>query len=377
MSIKIKKAFISSTPFALHVFMRSNISSCSKKFEVSLITNSIGIEILDNLNVKLIPIAIKRNPSFLSDFLLFFELSYLLKAGKYNLIHSITPKAGFFSMIIGSLCGIPIRVHTFTGQVWVNKKGLKRLFLKFCDKVTVFFATDILVDSPSQLAFLMKERVLTNEKGRVINHGSICGVDTKRFRPNIAIRTLIRNQLGINKNDNVILFIGRLHTDKGILDLARAVLKIIPNYKNTILMIVGSEDGITFECIRNIFKDYPNHLRLQEQTETPENFMASSDILCLPSYREGFGQVIIEAASAGVPCVGSRIYGISDAIEEKKTGILFPAGDLIALEKSLLKLIKNKPLRMHMGEFARKRARKIFSSEEINKEMIDFYRNLI
>ncbi len=375
MSIKIKKAFISSTPSALHVFMRNNIASCSKKFQVSLITNLIGIEILKDLNVKLIPIAIKRNPSLLSDFFLFFELSYFLKAGKYNLIHSITPKAGFFSMIIGSLCRIPIRVHTFTGQVWVNKKGLKRLFLKFCDKVTVFFATDILVDSPSQLTFLVKEGVLTNEKGRVIGHGSICGVDTKRFRPNASARIEIRKNLNIRSNDKIILFLGRLGTDKGILDLAKAFKSLLSEYNNIFLLIVGQEENHTYKSLENFFGDHMDHVRLQGFTNTPEKFMATADVFCLPSYREGFGQVLIEAAASGLPSIASNIYGITDAIEDKKSGILIPVNNVSALRKALLQVLLNKTLSTKMGKYARKRALKYFSSKFIASEMTNFYKN--
>ena len=55
----------------------------------------------------------------------------------------------------------------------------------------------------------------------------------------------------------------------------------------------------------------------------PERFMAAADVFCLPSYREGFGMAIIEAASAGIPSIGTRIYGVTDAIDEGKTGCLY------------------------------------------------------
>jgi len=97
----------------------------------------------------------------------------------------------------------------------------------------------------------------------------------------------------------------------------------------------------------------------------------------LPSYREGFGQVIIEAGASGVPTVASRIYGITDAIEDGQTGLLFPAGDVAALERALLELIANRGLSKQMGEAARLRALELFSSEKITQEILVLYSGLL
>lgn len=105
--------------------------------------------------------------------------------------------------------------------------------------------------------------------------------------------------------------------------------------------------------------------------------MAAADIYCLPSYREGFGQGIIEAAASGVPTVASRIYGVTDAVEDGKTGRLFPAGDVAALAGALSALIEDRELRRKMGEAARVRALELFSSEKITAQLIARYEALI
>jgi glycosyltransferase involved in cell wall biosynthesis len=97
----------------------------------------------------------------------------------------------------------------------------------------------------------------------------------------------------------------------------------------------------------------------------------------LPSYREGFGLVIIEAGATGLPAVCSRIYGISDAVEDGKTGLLFPAGDVGALEQALLKLVEDRELRQQMGVAAKARALEMFSSERIIDEMLALYSRLL
>ena len=86
---------------------------------------------------------------------------------------------------------------------------------------------------------------------------------------------------------------------------------------------------------------------------------------------------IIEAAACGVPAVASRIYGITDAVEDCKTGLLFPAGEVAALTQALLKLLEDRGLRQQMGEAARVRALELFSSQKITKEMLALYGELL
>ena len=105
--------------------------------------------------------------------------------------------------------------------------------------------------------------------------------------------------------------------------------------------------------------------------------MVSADILCLPSYREGFGNVIIEAASCRLPSIGSRIYGITDAILEYETGFLHAPGDISALGSLMEKLYLNEELRNSMGQAAYERAKSSFSSNKVTAAWLDYYATLI
>jgi glycosyltransferase involved in cell wall biosynthesis len=108
-------------------------------------------------------------------------------------------------------------------------------------------------------------------------------------------------------------------------------------------------------------------------TSKPEQFMAAADIFCLPSFREGFGVTIIEAAACGLPAVATRIYGITDAIQLGKTGLLVTPGDVTSLTHALSALINDNGLRETMGSAARERAFELFSSEMITHEMEMLY----
>jgi len=224
---------------------------------------------------------------------------------------------------------------------------------------------------------LVAEKVLSLDKIKVLGVGSICGVDQLRFHPDLEYRTRKRQDLGIAPGARVILYVGRLNRDKGVLDLAAAFDLLAAQYPDVELVLVGAEEEVRFSDMQNICAAHRDRLHCVSFTANPEHYMAAADIFCLPSYREGFGLTIIEAAACGVPAVASRIYGITDAVEDGKTGILFPAGDVSALTHSLSGLIAEDEARHLMGHVARTRALELFSSEKITHEMLEFYDQLV
>ena len=191
------------------------------------------------------------------------------------------------------------------------------------------------------------------------------------------MKIIVRKELGINQNATVLLFLGRLNRDKGMLDLAAAFANISCHRSDTVLLLVGTEEDVPFTRIQKICGAGCSQLRRVDFTPNPERYMAAADIFCLPSYREGFGQVIIEAAASGIPSVASRIYGITDAVEDGKTGLLFPAGDVATLTKTLLRLIEDQALCRQMGKVARVRAIELFASEKITRELAELYKELM
>jgi glycosyltransferase involved in cell wall biosynthesis len=117
-------------------------------------------------------------------------------------------------------------------------------------------------------------------------------------------------------------------------------------------------------------------LRYVEFTATPEYYMAAADIFCLPSYREGLPMTILEAAACGVPTVASRIYGITDAVLDGETGLLFKAGDVAALTQTLLALIADPRLRRQLGQAARRRTLTMCANTDITSGVLNLYDRL-
>jgi glycosyltransferase involved in cell wall biosynthesis len=372
-----KLCFVATIPDVVYSFLSGHIRASAEKWTVKIISNPERAELLADLDAQFIPLSIQRKASPWSDILIFAQLVMLFRRERFDLVHSIMPKTGFLSMLAGWLTGVPVRMHTFTGQVWATKKGWKRGALKLFDKLIVLLATQVLVDSPSQRDFLVAEGVLPQGKGVVIGHGSICGIDKNRFYPSAQVKNAMRKELGIGLEQTVILFLGRLNRDKGILDLAAAFADIASQRLDVVLMLVGAEEDVPFTRVQEICSVHRGQLRRISFIPDPERYMAAADIFCLPSYREGFGQVIIEAGASGIPAVASHIYGITDAVEDGKTGLLFPAGDVAALTQALLKLIADRELCQRMGNAARERALELFSSPKITAEMLNLYNELL
>jgi len=320
---------------------------------------------------------IERKPSPWKDALILFQLIKLFRREQFDIVHSHMPKTGLLGMLAAWLVGVPIRINTYHGEVWATRRGWRRTALKLLDQLVGSLATDVLVVSTSQRDFLINEGVLPPGKARVIGAGSICGVDPLRFHLDQKVSRAMRDTLGIAQDAKVILFVGRLNRDKGMLDLADAFGTIAQHHPDVVLLLVGAEEDVPFSSIQEICHAGRDRLRYVSFAATPERYMMAADVFCLPSYREGFGMTIIEAAACGVPAVASRIYGITDAVEEGKTGLLFPAGDVAALTQALLKLIVDRNLRQQMGEAARVRALELFPSQKITGEMLALYGKLL
>jgi glycosyltransferase involved in cell wall biosynthesis len=371
-----KLCYVATIPAVVHAFLRGHIQAAADRYEVTVICNATDKRLLDGLNARLILLPIERKPSPWKDMQVLLQLFVLFRRERFDFVHSIMPKTGMLAMLAAWLACVPVRIHTFTGQVWVTKHGVQRILLKWFDKLIGSFATCVLADSPSQRDFLLNERVLQPYKAEVIGSGSICGVDPLRFHPDTEVRQAVRHDLRIAKDARVILFVGRLNRDKGILDLAAAFSAIAEHNPDVVLLLVGTEEDVCFSRIQEICYAEHDRLHYVNFTSSPEHYMMAADIFCLPSYREGFGMTIIEAAACAVPAVASRIYGITDAVADGQSGLLYSTGDVNALTQALLKLITENDMRQQMGNVARVRALELFSSEKITRETMLLYDSL-
>jgi glycosyltransferase involved in cell wall biosynthesis len=364
-------------------FLLDQISGLAQKYDVTVMANTDDFSFLNVMQdagqgrVEGVRNHIQRKISMLHDVGALVHLVRFFRQKRFDVVHSVTPKAGLLSMVAARLAGVPIRVHTFTGQVWATRTGMSRRGLRVLDMVTARAATNILVDSSSQREFLIGQRVVTSHTSRVLAHGSISGVDTIRFRPSMEKRVRIRQQLKILETGIVLLYLGRMNRDKGVIDLAEAFNQLSLQRNDVFLLLVGPDEANIIPQVLEITQATQDRVRCMAYTDAPEDYMAAADVFCLPSYREGFGTVIIEAGAVGIPCVASRIYGVTDAVEENVTGLLHEAGNVSELASRLLQMVVDVEQRQAMGARARRRAIRDFDKAQVTCALLDYYEGLL
>ncbi|MEA3406319.1 MAG: glycosyltransferase family 4 protein [Pseudomonadota bacterium] len=326
-------------------------------------------------------INIPRKIELIQDLFALYRLWRFFRKEKFTIVHSTTPKAGLLCAIAAKLAGAPVRLHTFTGQPWVTLSGVKRKLAIWSDKLIVKLNTQCYTDSPSQTQFMEQQGIAPLNKLQTLNQGSLAGVDFTRFNPdlfNSDTRKQLKCELGIPEDAVTLLFVGRISKDKGIIELVHAFKQLLQNFPEAYLLLAGPlelENTLLNQLDLHENKPNQSHIILTGYTPKPEAYMAISDLLCLPSYREGFGTVIIEAAAMGLPAVATNIYGLTDAVVHNETGLLVEAKQVDSLQQALQQLIEQPEVRRTMGLNAQRRAQKLFDEKIINQLLLDEYRN--
>lgn len=378
--MKKKICLVSATPLTFHLFMKEHLNKLAEWSDVTIVYNQNYHKNVQPIKVcaKTKHIGIVRQVSILRDLMALCKLIYFVKREKFDAIITLVPKAGLLGSLAGRLCGIKTRIHIFQGEVWSSKTGLVRITLKIADKITGLMSSHLLSVSGSLSKFLVEQKICEDHKMRILGHGSIIGVDASRFSPDMRVRVTIREKYGISDDECVILFVGRIVKEKGLIELVEAFNDLSTKHDGVTLMLIGPDDEGLMPNLKKLVKlENQNRLIFDGLSNSPEKYMAAADIFCLPSYREGFGLAALEASSCALPVVGTQIHGLSDAVIESETGILVPVANFSELSNALSVLIKNPKLRSLYGRAGRKRAISNFEHQKVVEIYSNFFKLVV
>lgn len=377
--MKKRICFVVAIPMTAAAFLKDHIRVLSEEYDVYLVGNIQSEDEVKNLAITgWHSIEIERGISLSKDLSAVFALKNYLKKMKFDAVHSVTPKAGLVTALAGKLAGIKHRTHIFTGQVWATRTGLMRQMLKSIDKIIAKCDNHIMVDGKSQRAFLEKEGVLKPGKALVFCKGSIAGVNSERFVPNAVARKEEREKVGIKDDMLTYIFLGRLNHDKGIGELYEAYNRLAADEKNVYLLLVGMDE----EGYIDKLPDYKHILDGKNfsyygLTKQPERVLNAGDVFVLPTYREGFGSSVLEAACIGLPCICSDAYGVLDAYIDGETGLQCKVGDAESLYQCMKKMHDDRDMRIKMGKRSRERALQDFNVKPISEAWLKFYNEIL
>lgn len=297
------------------------------------------------------------------------QLRSFFREQAFDLIQYSTPNAALYASVAAKAAGCRVRNYHLMGNRFLGSKGLGRWFLKMMDKLACRLSTSVECVSQSNLELGAKEGVYPREKATVVWNGSSGGVDLIKFdlRRRRQWRSELRQTLGYREDDFVFGFVGRITRDKGINELLDAFFQLDNDSK--LFLIGGVEDNGTLDAAMwQKAVDSPNVL-IHAPSNEVEQYYAMIDVLVLPSYREGFGNVVIEAAAMGTPAIVSEIPGPIDAVIRGETALTVIPKSSQALRSAMQRIAKMDA--SAMGARAAAFARECYDSRIMNEKILE------
>lgn len=304
-----------------------------------------------------------------------FKVCRILKAINPLLVHGNTPVGGLIAMSAAWLLRIGNRMYTLHGLKYPSQKGIRRAIVKAMEKLTIRLSRKVFSVGQGLLEYAVADRLVKRSHIRVLHHGSANGVDIEK---SAAIRKKGRRafeeELGMPHGIFRFGFFGRVTEEKGILDLMRAVENAWYGGNRFDVIICGPTE-FKSEANEALFRVFSanNHTHCYGMVQTPLEYMSCCDCVVLPSYREGFVLVNMEANSVGVPVISTDVSGCRDTIEDGVNGLLFPAGDTEKLTKQILYMLNHPKERMEMGKNGVVRTEALYNRMDILGALIAEY----
>jgi glycosyltransferase involved in cell wall biosynthesis len=378
--MKDKHILIGITSASSYVLLKGSLEYLiSKGYRVSLVSEYSDelLKISKVVGFEFYQVRIKREISFLTDLLSFFELLYLLHKLKPSICNFGTPKIALLGVIASRVLNIKKVIYTCRGIRYYHETGFKRQLLKFFEKITITCAHRTLFIAPSLESFIKEEFDIDRAKFVSILPGSSNGVDLTYFNPssfeNIQMPTDFTSFLNSVERPFVVTFVGRIIDRKGWRELYSAH-KLLQSRDNSLLLVF----------VGNVEYEQISDLKLVEELKADKSvyitgwvhdirpYLSKTAVLVNPSYWEGFGNVFLQAAACGIPVIAGSSLGCIDAISDGFNGFLVDPFSSVDIASKLLLFRDDNELLKKMGQngiiFASD-----FHSEKIWNQYISLY----
>lgn len=372
---------ITTVPVSLENLLEGQLNYMQQFYDVLAVSSEeeklqkLGEEI----GVRTYAVDMTREITPLRDLGAVWKLYQLFKKEKPLIVHTHTPKAGIAGMLAAKMAGVPIRLHTLAGLPLLATEGVRRKTLEKVEKITFACATKIYPNSKKIYEYVLNQNYTSQDKLHVIKQGSSNGINTEFFNPEIFSledRIRFRQDMNLGLKDTVFVFIGRLVRDKGINELVEAFVEINAKYPDTSLLLVGPLEQDLDPLKKKTLKMMKDHTKIFEvgYQDDVRKFLACSDALVFPSYREGFPNVVMQAGSMGLPSIVTDINGCNEIIEENKNGTIVPVRNVQVLVEKMSRMVEDVTWRKNLASNARLMIKANYERRDVWKALLDEYR---
>jgi len=289
----------------------------------------------------------------IQDLLALLQLIALIRKIKPHIVHTHTPKAGLLGMCAAWICGVEIRLHTVAGLPLMEKKGLLLKLLVLMERLTYWFSTSVYPNSAGLLEFIHKN-ISTDSKIKIIGRGTSNGINLDHFSPEQVSQhdqnTLVSNY---NLKDKLVfLFVGRVVKDKGVEEAVNSFVLLNNTNPKTALLLVGPFEPELDPIPNEILEEIESHpcIHAVGYQEDVRPYIAVSDILVFPSYREGFPNVPMQCGAFKKALILSDINGCNEIVEHEVTGVLVQPKSESELLAAMKLLAEDETKRAMYGE---------------------------
>lgn len=375
---------ITTVPQSLKILLKGQLRFINNYLEViGISTNGKDLELVEkDEGIKTIAVEMTRRITPLKDIKAIWQLYKIFKKEKPEIVHTHTPKAGTVGMIAAKMAGVPHRLHTIAGLPLLVETGKKRKLLDFVEKVTYSCATKIYPNSLGLQKIIIDNKYTKENKIKVIGNGSSNGIDLDFFDPKLFSgkeRTELRTSLGIQKEDFVFIFVGRLVKSKGVNELISSFEKLSKKHSDVKLLILGKFEAELDPLEKNTISFIENspYVKFAGYQTDVRPYFAIADCLVFPSYREGFPNVVLQAGAMGLSSIVSNINGCNEIIKDLENGLIIPVKDEQALYEKMEFFLENPLSVQKMSDKSRSIIEKNFDRAFIWEELLKEYKFLL
>ena len=377
-TMKQKIIRTSTVATSLNTFCRGTLRDLSRLYDVVAVSTPDHElqELAEREGIRVIGVPMSRPIAPLRDLVSLWRLIRVFRRERPTMVHSITPKAGLLSMIAAWICRVPVRLHTFAGLVFPTATGLKKRILILTDRITCACATHIVPEGEGVKADLINYNI-TRKPLQVLGYGNIRGIDLDHYRRSPEV---MEKALTLRKpNRFTFVFIGRVVRDKGIDELVEAFSLLHSEHPQTRLILVGRAEDNLDPVSQNTHRTIASHPAIEAVGSQSDvrPWLAASDALVFPSYREGFPNVVIEAGALDLPSIVTDINGSREIIVHGQNGIIVPPRNAQALLQAMTHFVQNPQATQAMALKARQMIASRFEKSFVQKCLFDYYHKIL